>query len=1241
MAQLNIDTDSEEEWSDVSEGNVSDGDEADLRAECPFKKVGEVVLARQRLVVEMEAITTQLETNCRNLTWQEIESLREQRDELEDMEVRYQRWQIKLQKEEVSARASQLSVHKQKKNLMEAIEGNRVVVVTGPTACGKSTQIPQYLLDSAPRKRILVCQTRRISTTSVAARVALERGEPLGKTVGFVIGGCNATSKATRLTFVTTGVLQQMLTSGDLLRQFAYVVIDEVHERTLETDISLVCLRDMMEKRNTRTHLVIMSATMQGFKRKLQQYFEGVNGGPVPVVAIPGYANYRTVYLEEIELEGLTAHERRAALRPPKRCQLTPARMHLAVRLIKELHLSVLDSGASILVFLPGLADITEMYSRLEMLFGEDGGDSIQLLCLHSSISVDEQHRVFRPTQGRRMVVLSTNIAESAITLCRLGAVIDFCLQKRSEFDPATRTASIKLHWVSRAMATQRAGRCGRSFAGVVYRMVSHSEFDAFEDTSPPEVLTAPLVDTCLRALNMRWVAGGARGLLSRLLDPPADDDEVVRALNSLVDLRCASKGDDYALTYLGRLATVFPVGLHAALFVIFGYMYGCFEDAAVCAAALGRGKSVIINPWRQPVVGAMLRLSYAGPSLSDEICTVNAYRFWQSRRPATDEKSWCAQRGLSLPALRELHDAVLQLFMAASRAGMCEPPMAAEIARRMEQKKTTVELLAATDVDEQAMCALGTEDPSTADRLADALLVRLTLSASEPNEGATEPKGSTTQLQALAAASDERLMQWLLEDSLRETEICHLRPSDQFAFSACLAAVYHHQAFFVGSAPHAGGVPVSHVENLTPEFYLDLELSHTITNTDKDSEKATRARDEMVRRLSALVPKVNEDQADGPTLPIKWMVMRTPKRRVEMYLETSAVGYDQDKGWFCQAGLHRLFAVRVATRLLDRRIRVRAPLEVEDVVSAPTRTSDGRLLLPGAKRHRRLGSGEVSVSKARVHSSIAGEGRLCFTHISRTKVQAGTHSVSYPFVVPREGCEVWGVATELHSVRRTKLIAETATVMVGRQGMAEVVCLALDPAIDISRIETREDSGRTVVTIDYTVRRNGVIKPVRLSTSEDLVSHCAAVRQGGVKRLEDLYERYLEHVKRQAEAQAKKREARKARREGDARPDVEWKFDPSKLVQNTMANPLLEHYRDPTEATRAPCPPSDAEADTTPFGSVRTAPHTTDDWRQVAKRGLRGVAAAVELASHEYLELDSSQHLKTPSRVAHPARHR
>lgn len=569
------------------------------------------------------------------------------------------------QKKMLQARQN-LPAWKLQDKIVEAVTKNQVTIISGETGSGKSTQSVQFILDDLIKRcfgeqaNIICTQPRRISALGLADRVADERCVQVGDEVGYAIRG-ESRQKAgtTKICFVTTGVLLRRLqTSGgsadDVLRSLAdvsHVVIDEVHERSLDTDFLLVLLRDVLKKRKD-LKLVLMSATLDS--ATFESYFKGM--ASVGQVEIEGRTHPVTdVYLDEIlqatGFAGMSADDEsqsmvdsvmdnEASNKVDPRTIATALRA-VGTRINYDLlaqTVEVIDQGlgnedGGILIFLPGVAEIDQTLRALRELPG------LHALPLHASMQSAEQRRVFqKPPHGLRKVVAATNVAETSITIDDIVAVIDTGRVKETSFDPANNMVKLAEVWASRAACKQRRGRAGRVRPGTCYKMFTRSQENKMDERPEPEIRRVPLEQLCLSVKAMG--VADVPSFLASALTPPESlaVDGALRLLGRMGAL------DDTELTALGRHLSMIPADLRCGKLMVYGAAFGCLE-ACLTIAAILTVKSPFVSPQPKREESKAARSAFGG-GLGDLICDLRAYEEWSSRRfsgePTSSLRRWC-----------------------------------------------------------------------------------------------------------------------------------------------------------------------------------------------------------------------------------------------------------------------------------------------------------------------------------------------------------------------------------------------------------------------------------------------------------------------------------------------------------------------------------------------------------------------------------------------------------------------
>ncbi|XP_048337698.1 putative ATP-dependent RNA helicase DHX57 [Sphaerodactylus townsendi] len=618
-----------------------------------------------------------------------------------------------------------LPAWEERKTILSLLNKHQVLVVSGMTGCGKTTQIPQFILDSSlegPPSNVanIICtQPRRISAISVAERVAKERMERIGVTVGYQIRLESVKSSATRLVYCTTGVLLRRLEGNLTLQGVTHVIVDEVHERTGESDFLLLVLKDIMVQRPD-LRIILMSATLNA--ELFSQYFNSC-----PVVNIPG----RTFPVDQFFLEDAIAmtgyvlehgspYMRSSKKQPGQKPQARHVRtaaeeveedlrhagllqstdvgrfkdsdpdqqltFHQLLIRYKGLRTSALKTMASmdldkinlelieallewivsgshsyppgaVLIFLPGLEEIKTLYKQLQFnaLFNNRHSKRCLVYPLHSSLSSEEQQCVFlKPPEGVTKIIISTNIAETSITIDDVVYVIDSGKMKEKRFDPSKGMESLEETFVSKVNAVQRKGRAGRVASGVCFHLfTSHHYNHLLSKQQLPEIQRVPLEQLCLRIKILEMFSTQSlHSVLSRLIEPPTG--ESLRA--SKVRLQdVGALMSDEKLTPLGYHLASLPVDVGIGKLMLFGTIFRCL-DPALTIAASRTYKTPFVSPWNKREEAFIKKLEFAVGN-SDYLALLQAYKGWSlaSREGCQASFNFCRQNFLSESTFQEM----------------------------------------------------------------------------------------------------------------------------------------------------------------------------------------------------------------------------------------------------------------------------------------------------------------------------------------------------------------------------------------------------------------------------------------------------------------------------------------------------------------------------------------------------------------------------------------------------------
>jgi pre-mRNA-splicing factor ATP-dependent RNA helicase DHX15/PRP43 len=488
-----------------------------------------------------------------------------------------------------------LPVYQFKQDLIKAVQDNQFVVVEGETGSGKTTQIPQFLVEAnfcTPGRTSIACtQPRRVAATSIAQRVADEMDVVLGKEVGYTIRFDDVSDpKRTVLKFVTDGMLLREAMTDPLLLRYSVIVLDEAHERTLSTDLlmGLISTEILPKRTMTSEHgelkVVIMSATLDA--EKFQEYFDNA-----PLLKVPG----RTFPVEVF----YTASPE-------------PNYVEAAIRTV--LHIHQCEGPGDILVFLTGEQEIEQACEEIRtkaMTFGMDIPELV-VVPMYSSLPPQQQKKIFDAAPGPlvvgglpgRKVVVSTNIAETSLTIDGIVYVVDPGFSKQKVYNPRIRVESLLVSPISRASARQRAGRAGRTRPGKCYRLYTEKSFyEDLQETTYPEILRSKMSNVVLTLKKL-----GIDDLVHfDFMDPPAPET-LMRALELLNYL--GALDDEGELTELGYQMSELPLDPQLAKLILVSPEYHCSAEIVTIVACLNVPQ-LFMRPRENPKAADMAKAQF------------------------------------------------------------------------------------------------------------------------------------------------------------------------------------------------------------------------------------------------------------------------------------------------------------------------------------------------------------------------------------------------------------------------------------------------------------------------------------------------------------------------------------------------------------------------------------------------------------------------------------------------------
>ncbi|GAB6983493.1 ATP-dependent RNA helicase HrpA [Nocardioides pyridinolyticus] len=447
----------------------------------------------------------------------------------------------------------ELPVTQRREDIAAAIRDHQVVIVAGETGSGKTTQLPKICLELGRGSKGIIghTQPRRIAARSVAERIASELRTELGDLVGYQVRFTDRTSKRSRVKLMTDGILLAELQRDRMLKRYDTIIIDEAHERSLNIDFLLGYLKRLLPKRPD-LKLVITSATIdvERFARHFDAPVVEVSGRTYPVEI-----RYRPLMeLPEEDEEG----------EPVVRDQT-----EAIVEAVKELSA---EGPGDVLVFLPGEREIRDTADAMKDL------PRTEIVPLYSRLSAAEQHKVFQPHTGRR-VVLATNVAETSLTVPGIRYVVDTGVARISRYSVRTKVQRLPIEPISQASANQRSGRCGRVEAGIAIRLYSQEDFEGRPEFTDPEILRTNLASVILQMTSL------GLGDIARFpfVEPP-DRRNVTAGVQLLEELGALREGN---LSKIGRRLARLPIDPRLARMILEAEQLGCVREVVVIAAAL------------------------------------------------------------------------------------------------------------------------------------------------------------------------------------------------------------------------------------------------------------------------------------------------------------------------------------------------------------------------------------------------------------------------------------------------------------------------------------------------------------------------------------------------------------------------------------------------------------------------------------------------------------------------------
>ncbi|KAH3687945.1 hypothetical protein WICPIJ_001060 [Wickerhamomyces pijperi] len=535
-----------------------------------------------------------------------------------------------------------LPAYQHRSSLLKIINENQVSIIIGQTGSGKTTQLPQIIYESLQEshssnptsiKMIGITQPRRVAATSIAKRVAEETSTTLGSLVGYAVRFEDETSKDTKIKYMTDGILLREMAQDPDLSKYSHIIMDEAHERSLNTDILLGLLRLLLSKGRPDLKLIITSATMD--QGKFTRFF-----GDAPVYIIPGRTFPVTVKYADYCCDDY---------------------VESAVKEVMKVHLANDVEAGDILVFMTGQEDIETccqlIQEKIDLLNRDVNDDEyrvkpLDILPIYSSLPPEQQALIFKPRRyGHRKCIIATNIAETSLTVDGITYVIDCGFAKLKVYNASIGLESLAITPISAANAKQRAGRAGRTAPGTCIKLYTESaeESEMYQATIP-EIQRTNLSNTLLLLKSL-----GIDDILTfPFLDPPPRQS----IITSLYELWSLGALDNFGgLTKLGRKMTSFPLTPPLSKLLLLSSQRGCSEEMVIIVSMLSL-PSPYLRPTQRQKEADLAREKFQVPE-SDHLSLLNVYQTWLSKKRSVQ---WCRLNFLNHRTLIKAEEIKVQL---------------------------------------------------------------------------------------------------------------------------------------------------------------------------------------------------------------------------------------------------------------------------------------------------------------------------------------------------------------------------------------------------------------------------------------------------------------------------------------------------------------------------------------------------------------------------------------------------
>ncbi|SSD60916.1 probable Probable ATP-dependent RNA helicase DHR2 [Saccharomycodes ludwigii] len=562
-------------------------------------------------------------------------------DDYENYTYNLSKKQLKEEAEKLLIQRKSLPVYQNKDEILKYISENTVVVLIGETGSGKSTQIPQFLMDlpfsennnrnAVSKPKIAVTQPRRVAAINLATRVSKEYGCRVGEEVGYSVRFDNKSSNnKTRLKYLTDGMLLRELMLDSKLSHYNYIIIDEAHERTILTDLLLGFLKQLITcERKNNLKIIVMSATLQA--EKFSDFFN-----KAPILFVQG----RTYPVEKYYIANSNNNSR------DNHSDVVESMIRSIVQINNGEPL-----GGDILCFLPGQEEIDKACNLLNkispLIHKYSKTPQIVALPLYAALPPNKQTQVFLPLsekkQFKRKVILATNIAETSVTIPGIKYVIDSGLRKVKVWRHQLGLSTLLTVPISKASCSQRAGRAGRESAGKCFRLFNEQDYGKLPIQNEPEIIRCDITNPILMLKKI-----GVKDVVNWTWLENPGKSSIIYGLQELYELGGLNENGE--ITKKGSEMALLPLSPHLSNVILEACVSHCLDSVLDIVACLSV-ENLMLNPAverRDEINEKRLSLCHRGSQYGDLIMMKELYDMYNSLKTSAEKDQWCQELCIS-----------------------------------------------------------------------------------------------------------------------------------------------------------------------------------------------------------------------------------------------------------------------------------------------------------------------------------------------------------------------------------------------------------------------------------------------------------------------------------------------------------------------------------------------------------------------------------------------------------------